>query len=287
MPETYDFSWDEIEEMLEAPVVAQSEWETWLGPYDVLPAASDAFHKVHVETIPFGRGSRAGVAVTADVKIDRSAVENMLAGLSGDVTKMLQWFGGRATIAVRQTSDKRITHRTHRYRKSIKAEFGMARATPPGVNPWTLSVVADVPYAAILEKGSRRHMIYPKKPLVIDPITGKRSGGVLRFDVGVAGMKRDFLGRFTGGKRIIYTRYVNHPGTRPYHILRDGIRDAAINLANYRAAEENIRGTRISAATLWWPTGWQAPSYATMYQRYTGLIYRGPDWRNTPPLPRP
>lgn len=56
------------------------------------------------------------------------------------------------------------------------------------------------PASIYLVNGTRPHMIFPRRP-----------GGVLRFTV---------------GGRVVYARYVSHPGTQPNNWLRDALRAA-------------------------------------------------------------
>jgi hypothetical protein len=56
------------------------------------------------------------------------------------------------------------------------------------------------PAALYVINGARPHMIFPRRP-----------GGVLRFTV---------------GGRVVYARYVNHPGNKPNDFLRQALRAA-------------------------------------------------------------
>lgn len=56
---------------------------------------------------------------------------------------------------------------------------------------------SDLSYALLHHQGTKPHLIMPK-----------RAGGMLRF---------------SAGGRIIYTRKVMHPGTRPNHYLTDSL----------------------------------------------------------------
>lgn len=86
--------------------------------------------------------------------------------------------------------------RTGRLRSSIRAEpprFFSLRGS--------VTVGSDLEYAAAINDGSRPHVIRPR-----------RAGGVLRFNV---------------GGRIVYARYVNHPGTKGTHFLDKALADVA------------------------------------------------------------
>jgi hypothetical protein len=56
------------------------------------------------------------------------------------------------------------------------------------------------PASIYVLNGTRPHRIFPRRP-----------GGVLRFDV---------------GGRVVYARYVNHPGTRANNFLLEALRQA-------------------------------------------------------------
>jgi hypothetical protein len=56
------------------------------------------------------------------------------------------------------------------------------------------------PAAIHVINGTRPHMIFPRRP-----------GGVLRFTV---------------GGRVVYARYVNHPGNKPDRFLQESLRAA-------------------------------------------------------------
>jgi hypothetical protein len=151
-----------------------------------------------VRTFSFGKGERSGVAVDVEVDLDENAIDRLLAGRGGDVNKMLQGFASIATKEVRAEADRKVTTRTGRYKRSIGS-----KVEPPT----RLRVTADAPYAAILEKGSRRH-----------PITPKRARA-LRFEVSEGATTK-----------VVFAQRVDHPGTKPYNILRDGTRKAGLQL---------------------------------------------------------
>lgn len=72
-------------------------------------------------------------------------------------------------------------------------------------------------HAAVLEKGSRPHIIRPKKP-----------GGFLRF---------------VANGQIVYARQVRHPGTKPYRFLSKG-RDVASRVFEQSMSRRMIRAAR-------------------------------------------
>lgn len=63
------------------------------------------------------------------------------------------------------------------------------------------TIGSDVSYAPMVHDGTRPHVIRPKS-----------SGGVLRFRM---------------GGRIVYAKYVNHPGTKARPFLDDALRQVA------------------------------------------------------------
>jgi hypothetical protein len=135
------------------------------------------------------------LAVSRSFKLDTGAVTKLLHGRTGDVGRVMAGFAGIATEEVRKVSDERIKHRTGRYRRSIRSQVAAGNR---------VEVHASAPYSIFLERGTRPHIIVPRRP-----------GGVLVFKV--------------GGKTI-FTRLVHHPGTRPYNILRDGVARAGRKL---------------------------------------------------------
>lgn len=84
---------------------------------------------------------------------------------------------------------------TGRLRASLKGKLGRT---------WTLrpqyTIESNVEYAVYVNDGTRPHRITPK-----------RAGGVLRFTV---------------GNRVVYARYVNHPGTAAKPFLDRALREA-------------------------------------------------------------
>jgi hypothetical protein len=63
-------------------------------------------------------------------------------------------------------------------------------------------VMVDHPAAMYVLNGTRPHMIYPR-----------RSGGALRF---------------TSGGRIVFSKYVSHPGTKPNNFLMKALLEARL-----------------------------------------------------------
>ena len=71
----------------------------------------------------------------------------------------------------------------------------------------TLKLGSTDPKAVFIEKGTKPHVILPRRP-----------GGVLRFSVGIAPA--------VGLGRVVFTRRVHHPGTRAKPFMRPAAREA-------------------------------------------------------------
>jgi hypothetical protein len=108
-------------------------------------------------------------------------------------------FAGLSTVQCKRVAGERIIHRTHEYVNSISSR---TVGRPSGV---AVETSARAAHAATLERGSPSHMIFPRRTTV------------LRFDA--------------QSGEVVYAPYVVHPGTRPYNILRDGVRRAGRQLS--------------------------------------------------------
>ena len=128
------------------------------------------------------------------VQLDRQAIDRMLAGRGGDVSKVMGGLAGVATRTVRDVASERITSRTGTYMRGIKATL---------VRPQTVRVEARAAHSLYLERGTRPHVIVPVRAMFL---------------------------RFTVGTQVVFARRVNHPGTRAYNILRDGVRRSGTRL---------------------------------------------------------
>jgi hypothetical protein len=135
--------------------------------------------------------------VKVTTRIDRN---KLMAGRNSPVGRIMAAYAGFATIAAKQVQRERITRRTGRYERGFSSRY-----IPDG-NGGRVQLTNSAPQARILEKGSKPHVIRP------------RAKSVLRFEV---------------GGRIVYTRRVQHPGTRPYNILRDGARRAGRQFSRF------------------------------------------------------
>lgn len=123
--------------------------------------------------------------------------ETLLRSGGGPVGRML---GSISRETTRQAKLLAAPHRrTGRYGSSFSS-----RSSQTGRGP-RVTVRNDAPYALILERGSRPHLIVPRRP-----------GYPLRFSI--------------AGRQVFAMR-VRHPGTRPYYIMDTALRRA---LARYR-----------------------------------------------------
>jgi hypothetical protein len=127
---------------------------------------------------------------TVTVKLDQRAINTMLRASTGDVSRMMNRFARLAQQTTREVAEQRITSRTGKYVRSIKSRM---------TDPTSVVVEATVPYAMVIEKGSRPH------PIIAKP------GGVLAFEA---------------GGRTVFARRVMHPGTQPRNVVRDGVLEA-------------------------------------------------------------
>jgi hypothetical protein len=92
---------------------------------------------------------------------------------------------------------------------------------PGGIGPSFAIVSARTPYAAVVEFGSRPHVIRPK-----------RAGGVLAWPASESGRRLSGRRRTNAGPMVI-ARKVNHPGTRPQPYLVPGAK-AALSRGGFR-----------------------------------------------------
>lgn len=97
--------------------------------------------------------------------------------------------------------------RTGRLRASGKIVYSSTFGFRPKA-----TIVFDVDYAEMVHNGTRPHRISPKRP-----------GGVLRFRM---------------GGRVVYAKYVNHPGTKARPFLDRALREIA-SPAGYRIRNAN------------------------------------------------
>jgi hypothetical protein len=137
--------------------------------------------------------------VRRSFRLDQRAVDKMLSGRGGEVSHMLAGFASLTTQEVRATAKERVKTHTGRYLRSIHSTLR---------DPTRLRVEARAPYAMVLERGSRPHVIRARR------------ASVLAF----------YWDRGPRGPGMYFYPRVHHPGTRPYNILRDGVRRAGRRL---------------------------------------------------------
>jgi hypothetical protein len=118
--------------------------------------------------------------------IYKPELAEFLDGEQGQVQQSIKKRVDRILIAARA----QVGHKTYKLRMSLRAKH--YRVTGRSY----FSVGSDVNYALVHHEGSKPHKITPKGPHML---------------------------RFTSGSRIIYTREVMHPGTRPNRYLSDNL----------------------------------------------------------------
>lgn len=118
------------------------------------------------------------------VVINTPALNNMLKGPQGEVAKYLRK-RGRLMMALAKQQVGKDTG-------LLKSSIHM-RVNRDSVG-LVMEIGSDLGYAHAHHEGTKPHVITPKE------------AGILRF---------------SSGSRIIYSRHVNHPGTRPNRYLSD------------------------------------------------------------------
>lgn len=121
------------------------------------------------------------------VNIYQAALRRELQTPSGDLWKYLEVQGAKAVAAAK----RQVGVRTGALRKSITMKH-LANAT--GQYLW---IGSKKDYAYIHHEGTRPHIITPSRATAL---------------------------RFTSGSRVVYTRVVKHPGTRPNRYLSNQLR---------------------------------------------------------------
>lgn len=111
-----------------------------------------------------------------------------------------------ARRAAREEIQPGMRQALNRSRALTPVDTGRLRSATRSVVRNTLlgvtgELINDVEYAAMVHDGTRPHRIDPR-----------RSGGVLRFNI---------------GGRVVYARYVNHPGTDPRPFMSQAMRETA------------------------------------------------------------
>lgn len=126
--------------------------------------------------------------VSADFDLNRTRVERMLRLPGGIVYRNME-------RRVRRVEEAAIRLAPGSVGRGIRVSIqrgpgGDFRGVIRSTHPATIYLV----------NGTRPHMIFPRRP-----------GGVLRFTV---------------GGRVVYARFVNHPGTKPDRFLQEALRFA-------------------------------------------------------------
>ncbi len=137
---------------------------------------------------------------TAFVTLYPTEMSRLLRAPGSPVGRYINLYSREIAAEAQALALSRLNVRTRRYAKGfqVKVERGdpgegykfIVSNNVKGINPRRA-----VSYAAVNEKGSRPHVIRPRK-----------RDGMLVF--------------YIGGRKIV-TKQVNHPGTKPQHILRD------------------------------------------------------------------
>lgn len=126
--------------------------------------------------------------VSTSFSLDRTRVQRMLRLPGGMVYRNME-------RRVRRVEAEAIRRAPGSMGTTIRAQI---RRGPGGEFQGVINV--RHPAALFVTGGTRPHRITPRRP-----------GGVLRFTV---------------NGRVVYARYVNHPGTKPNSFLRDALRFA-------------------------------------------------------------
>lgn len=99
----------------------------------------------------------------------------------------------KAVRTAERVADSRVERRTGSYVKNFETTVTFMRT---GLNLARLRLFNSKRHAAIIEDGSRPHVIRPRR------------ARILAFDA--------------GGRRV-FTNVVHHPGTKPQHVIRDAL----------------------------------------------------------------
>jgi hypothetical protein len=126
--------------------------------------------------------------VSGSFNLDRSRMERMLRLPGGIVHRNME-------RRVRRVEAEAINRAPGSMGSTIRAQI---QSGPGGEFRGVIRV--GHPAGIFVVNGTRPHMIFPR-----------RQGGVLRFTV---------------GGRVVYARYVNHPGNKPNDFLRQALRAA-------------------------------------------------------------
>lgn len=121
------------------------------------------------------------------LKLDKAKLNAYLHTPSGDLWRYMERQGRQATAAAK----RQVGVKTGKLRNSISmSHYGTA-------NGQVVKIGSDVKYAYLHHQGTKPHIIKPDRAPVI---------------------------RFSSGSRVIYSREIMHPGTRPNRYLSDQLK---------------------------------------------------------------
>jgi hypothetical protein len=122
--------------------------------------------------------------ITVDIKYAK--LRRTLNAPTGEVGRMMRGRAEKARMHARAQVNKRTG--------ALAASIYIEQST--GIRGQRISIGSNLPYAAFVHEGTRPHLIAP------------RGGEILRF---------------TQKGRVVYSRAVMHPGTKPNRFLTDSI----------------------------------------------------------------
>lgn len=125
------------------------------------------------------------------ITLRQRELDQLLKSPRGTVGQHMQATGTKVTREAQRLAGSKLKRHTGRYQGGFRSRTISSSKGP------RVRVENSAPYAGIIEKGSRPHIILPRR------------GRVLRFDV--------------DGKTV-FARRVDHPGTRAYRILETALR---------------------------------------------------------------
>lgn len=149
------------------------------------------------------------ITISFDVGQLTDAIERLEPTLERSMRQALVFGASRVTQRARQTHG--YTDRTGTLTRSIHE--GKLSGSWSGGN-LTVTIIADAPYAAAIEYGSRPHEILPRR------------GKYLRFQA---------------GGRTVYAKKVHHPGTKAYEFLFKALEATHVGDLFDNAIENSLR----------------------------------------------
>jgi hypothetical protein len=134
------------------------------------------------------------------VKINESRFRYVMGSHAGPVGRRLGQIGARAESAAKVIATSEQLVRSGRFRASIAWRRGR------DANGQFVEVGSAVPHARLLERGTEPHLILPRTKRALWWTHGAERGWLVP---------------------VRPLRYVRHPGTRPYQVIRRAIAFAA------------------------------------------------------------